>query len=77
MAESFGGHGRKPGAENLEFLTFCPPDVQPNTRIIALCGANDYNDNASPESDGWFLSDFYLFLHLLEDSRKPTLYPVR
>jgi hypothetical protein len=25
-----------------EFRVCCPPDVQPDTRIIALCGINDY-----------------------------------
>lgn len=35
------------------------PDIQPETHIIGLVGIDD-ND-----SDGWFLSDFYLFKHLL------------
>lgn len=66
--KTFGGDGRTPGAEDCEFVSFCPPDIQPRTRIIALCGANDWRDNASPQKDGWFLSDFYLFHHLLEDT---------
>ncbi|KAL4778857.1 hypothetical protein BJX76DRAFT_121125 [Aspergillus varians] len=68
IPKSIGGDGREPGAETREFLSFCPPDIQPKTRIIALCGANDWHDNASPQEDGWFFSDFYLFHHLLEDT---------
>ncbi|PKY00237.1 hypothetical protein P168DRAFT_276102 [Aspergillus campestris IBT 28561] len=65
--KDMGGDGREPDAENCEFPMFCPPDIQPNTRIIALCGVNDWRDNASPQADGWFFSDFYLFHHLLAD----------
>lgn len=43
---------------------------QLRTRIIALCGVNDWHDNASPQEDGRFLSDFYLFHHLLEETGK-------
>ena len=67
---TFGGDGRTLGAEQREFVSFCPPDIQPRTRIIALCGVNDWRDSASPQEDGWFLSDFYLFHHLLEDTGK-------
>lgn len=56
------------GAEDCEFFSFCPPDIQPRTRIIALCGVNDWHDNASPQEDGWPFSDFYLFHHLLRDT---------
>ncbi|KAI9371983.1 hypothetical protein BJX61DRAFT_543127 [Aspergillus egyptiacus] len=68
VPKSIGGDGREPRAETREVLSFCPPDIQPNTRIIALCGANNWHDNASPQADGWFFSDFYLFHHLLEDT---------
>lgn len=47
-----GGYGRRfqneipdssrGGLVNLAFSAWCPPDVQPNTRIIALCGVTDY-----------------------------------
>ena len=47
------------------FLTSCPPDVPPRSRIIAVCGVTDWNNLASPQEDGWLLSDFYLFYHLL------------
>ncbi|KAI9678811.1 MAG: hypothetical protein M1817_005870 [Caeruleum heppii] len=52
-------------AHAVRFSTSCPPDIQPNTRILTLCGVNDEADGASPQEDGWFLSDFYLFHHLL------------
>ncbi|KAE8377808.1 hypothetical protein BDV26DRAFT_292795 [Aspergillus bertholletiae] len=68
IPKSIGGDGREPGAETREFRSFCPPDIQPNTRILALCGANDWHNEASPGKDGWFFSDFYLFHHLLEDT---------
>ncbi|KAJ5533874.1 hypothetical protein N7527_000128 [Penicillium freii] len=68
IPQSIGGDGREPGAETREFRSFCPPDVQPSTRIIALCGPNDWQDNASPENDGWFFSDFFLFHYLLQDT---------
>ena len=130
----FGGYGRQSqsssgdtsrgGLLNLTFSSRCPPDIQPNTRIIALCGITDFIGHvpvspsssesdtptstsrpaektgmasimtkgrdllspskrkerklrkkakrsskapvglASPEKDGWFFSDFYLFHHL-------------
>lgn len=53
-----------------EFHTLCPPDVQPNTRILGLCGAHDFRGNAGPIDDGCFFSDFYLFHHLLQSTRK-------
>ncbi|KAL1964442.1 hypothetical protein VTN77DRAFT_7000 [Rasamsonia byssochlamydoides] len=55
---------------DMEFVTHCPPDVQPRTRIIGLCGITDFQDQASPQHDGWFISDFYLFHHLLSPARK-------
>jgi hypothetical protein len=70
----FRGFGRGEGAlgglNHDEFASFCPPDVQPNTRIIAVCGASDTISYGSLDKDGWFFSDFYLFYHLLQDSCK-------
>ena len=44
--EGYGRKGRdditRGGLVNIAFSSRCPPDVQPNTRIIALCGVNDY-----------------------------------
>lgn len=62
------GDRREP--DTREFLSFCPPDIQPNTRTIALCGANDWNGSPTSRKDGWFFSDFYLFHHLLEGTGK-------
>ncbi|KAK2810030.1 hypothetical protein FQN50_003223 [Emmonsiellopsis sp. PD_5] len=41
------------------------PDVPWNARIIAICGATDEDDRASPDEDGWLFSDFFLFHTLL------------
>jgi hypothetical protein len=72
--DKLGGYGRGEGylggLKEEEFSSLCPPDVQPNTRIIAVCGASDTKGFGSPDQDGWFFSDFYLFHHLLEDSRE-------
>ncbi|EDN02447.1 predicted protein [Histoplasma mississippiense (nom. inval.)] len=64
------GKALKHANEAKEFFSFCPPDVQPNTHGITLCGINDFEDNASPKQDGWFLSDFFLFHHLLQNTHK-------
>ncbi|OJJ46700.1 hypothetical protein ASPZODRAFT_16448 [Penicilliopsis zonata CBS 506.65] len=48
-----------------EFLTSCPPNLPPRNRAVAVCGIADVNDAARPGDDGWFVSDFYLFRHLL------------
>ena len=46
-----------------------PPDVSPRTRVIAVLGVDEpsSNDNfASPSlGDGWMISDFYLWMHVL------------
>lgn len=50
--------------------TRCPPDVTPRTRAIAILGTDDHDDTsriASPSlGDGWIVSDFYLWLHVLD-----------
>ncbi|KKZ67182.1 hypothetical protein EMCG_07127 [[Emmonsia] crescens] len=68
MPSSISGQLLKYANEDKAFFSFCPPDVQPNTRVIALCGVTDFRNNASPKADGWFLSDFFLFHHLLQNS---------
>lgn len=65
----YAGYGQDPskpqgGLLDKSFDSRCPPVVTPNTTIIAVCGPNDYDDNANPQRDGWFFSDFYLFHHL-------------
>ena len=46
-----------------------PPNVTRNTRVISILGINEDSadsTNASPAlGDGWVISDFYLWLHLL------------
>ncbi|XMA19745.1 hypothetical protein WAI453_012536 [Rhynchosporium graminicola] len=58
-----GGYGRNTGLygglEGLEYASCVPPDVQKNSRIIAVCGIPQ--ERASPQTDGWFFSDFFLF----------------
>lgn len=60
---SFGGYGRGTGIygriDGIEFAARCPPDVQRNTRIVAVCGIP--GKSAAPDNDGWFFSDFFLF----------------
>lgn len=65
----FGGHGKQKdrpygGIADCVINSRCPPVVTLNTIIIAVCGPNDYDDNAGPLRDGWFFSDFFLFHHL-------------
>ncbi|KAE8391174.1 hypothetical protein BDV23DRAFT_182700 [Aspergillus alliaceus] len=57
--------GTKADLAGMEFLIHCPPDLPPRSRIVSLCGITDWGDGASPQKDGWFISDFYLFHHLL------------
>jgi hypothetical protein len=53
---------------SVEFAASCPPDVSPKTRIVAVCGITNIGVNASPALDGWFLSDFWMFNHLLRSA---------
>lgn len=63
------GFARKNGGLlDHEFITNCPPDIQPNTRIIAVCGVTDTVGMAAPGRDGWFHSDMWAFHGLLRDS---------
>ncbi|KUJ13748.1 uncharacterized protein LY89DRAFT_687123 [Mollisia scopiformis] len=39
--------------------TRSPPDVSASTHIIALCGTTDIRGMASPDLDGWMVSDFF------------------
>lgn len=63
---SFGGrvHDKSKNPPNLETFTMhSPPDVGKRTRIIAVLGI--LQGGATPQCDGWFLSDFFAFWHLL------------
>lgn len=51
--------------------TRAPPDVDQGTHIIAILGIDEDDDdlknNASPSlGDGWMVSDFYLWMHVLD-----------
>jgi len=69
---TFGGYGRQTGIyaglEGDEFAARCPPDVQKNTRVVAICGITD--ETAASQDDGWFFSDFFLFYQMLGSQRK-------
>ncbi|KAL2063113.1 hypothetical protein VTL71DRAFT_6185 [Oculimacula yallundae] len=64
-----GGYGRQTGPygglQGVEFASRCPPDIQKNTRIIAVSGVIE--SRASPKQDGWFFSDFFLFYQMFRD----------
>ncbi|KAK2767912.1 hypothetical protein FQN53_006430 [Emmonsiellopsis sp. PD_33] len=47
------------------FSSLSLPDIPNNARILAVCGITDVGDASSPVEDGWLVSDFYLFNHLL------------
>lgn len=40
--------------------------TQESCRILAVVGSNDFRNNAAPDVDGWFFSDFYLLKHFLQ-----------
>lgn len=73
----FGGYGRRAGPygglKGMEFSSRCPPAIKPRTRIIGVCGINDYLNASSPSSDGWFHSDFYLFHYLFSGTGESLL----
>ena len=53
------------------FQSTCPPDIDPRTRIVALCliGEADAQPSkglASPRYHGWMYSEFFLFYHLFQ-----------
>ena len=71
IAASFGGHLTE--ASNISrtfdiFTTHTPLDVTQNTRIIAVLGI--LQNDAAPDLNGWFLSDFIAFHHLLRRCTK-------
>lgn len=46
-----------------QFNTHTPPDITEKTRIVGVCGA--LHEDAHPKADGWFVSDYFAFWHLL------------
>ncbi|PVH68559.1 hypothetical protein DL98DRAFT_578768 [Cadophora sp. DSE1049] len=69
-----GGLQRAPHIVNYSFPSNTPPDVTSKTRILMLCGiSNERVSNdpggqgwASPNWDGWFFSDLFYWIHILE-----------
>ena len=66
-----GGIIKNPALSGKSFASRCPlPDIHPNTKIVAVCGINDWKPPgkaqglAAPQEDGWFFSDMYLYHHL-------------
>ncbi|KAI9811819.1 MAG: hypothetical protein M1832_000672 [Thelocarpon impressellum] len=49
------------------FVTRTVPNIEGNTRVLAICATTDHEDFASGMKDGWFLSDFYLFNFLMRN----------
>ncbi|KAL8723310.1 MAG: hypothetical protein Q9225_000362 [Loekoesia sp. 1 TL-2023] len=47
-----------------------PPNVTGNTHVIAVLGVSDETGLASPLEDGWMVSDFYLWKHVLRGMGK-------
>ncbi|KAL8941114.1 MAG: hypothetical protein Q9216_002446 [Gyalolechia sp. 2 TL-2023] len=49
-----------------------PPNVTADTHVIAVLGVADEGrrDRASPAEDGWMVSDFYLWKHVLRGTGK-------
>ncbi|KAI4182248.1 MAG: hypothetical protein L6R41_006093 [Letrouitia leprolyta] len=49
-----------------------PPNVTANTHVIAVLGVADggSHNRASPSEDGWMVSDFYLWKHVLRGMGK-------
>ena len=50
------------------------PNLSPSARTLAVCGVAGDDDNAAPDCDGWFLSDFYLFHHILKGVRSNQIW---
>ncbi|KAL8668278.1 MAG: hypothetical protein Q9168_007089 [Polycauliona sp. 1 TL-2023] len=61
-----------PGRQYEEFNIHTPPDITPNTRIVAVCGIKPVE--AGPSDDGWFLTDFFAFHHLLSGLTKHQIW---
>ena len=73
--EGSGAIIKDPALTGTSFLSRTAiPDVQPNTKIIAVCGITDWHEpgnpdnigDASPQESGWFFSDFYYLHHMFQ-----------
>ena len=68
---SFRGNSREASNKSKTFeifTTHTPPDVTQNTRIIGVLGI--LQNDAAPHQNGYFLSDFIAFHHLLRKCTK-------
>ncbi|KAL8803012.1 MAG: hypothetical protein Q9182_003438 [Xanthomendoza sp. 2 TL-2023] len=65
-------HLHKPGYGGISADTRNPPDVTGKTHIIGVLGVSDlgHQRRASPRVDGWMVSDFYLWMSILEGMGK-------
>ena len=64
--ETSGEHFRDPSNKKFtykRFNTHTPPHVTHNSRLIAILGIDPAE--AAPNADGWLVSDFLAFWHLL------------
>ena len=65
--ESFGGlyYQQNPTLRPpiAQFAAHVPPDITSNTHVFGVLGIEQ--TKAMPQKDGWFLSDFFAFWHLL------------
>ncbi|KAL8811853.1 MAG: hypothetical protein Q9223_001392 [Gallowayella weberi] len=61
-------HLHQPGYGGISADTRNPPDVTATTHIIGVLGVSDlgHQRRASPGVDGWMVSDFYLWMSILE-----------
>ncbi|KAL8997173.1 MAG: hypothetical protein Q9169_003500 [Polycauliona sp. 2 TL-2023] len=58
----------QPGYGGISADTRNPPDITPGTHIIGVLGVSDlgHQRRASPRLDGWMVSDFYLWMAVVE-----------
>lgn len=65
--ESFGGHYYQQDPTLrlpiTQFATHVPPDITSDTHVFGVLGIEQ--KFAMPQRDGWFLSDFFAFWHVL------------
>ena len=55
-----------------DLVTFAPPDVTSNTRILAVCGL--MQEEAGPAADGWFLADMMAYWALFGGKTESQLW---
>jgi hypothetical protein len=58
-------YSKNPKLFGIKFPARCMPNISRKTRVVAVFGITDIEGRAVPERDGWFMSEFYSFNHLL------------